>query len=98
MSVPKRRKTKSTRDQRRANIFIKPPILVLCKKCSQKVLPHTVCVNCGYYKGVKIIDVFKKLTKKEKKQKERELKLQKITEKKGSKNEENMSLEELSKK
>jgi len=36
-------------------------------------LPHTVCFNCGYYKGVKVIDVLKKLTKKEKKLKEKEI-------------------------
>jgi large subunit ribosomal protein L32 len=94
MPIPKRRKTKSRRDQRRANIFIKPPVLVLCKKCNQAVLPHTVCQNCGYYKGVEIIDVFKKLTKKEKKQKEREMKAAETERER----ERPLSLEELSKK
>lgn len=97
MAVPKQRKTKSRRDKRRANIFIKPPVLMLCKKCSKKVLPHNVCLSCGYYKGTEIIDVFKKLTKKEKKQKEREMKSQEATEKRGAKKEEVMSLGELSK-
>ena len=46
----------------------------VCHKCGKKVLPHAVCQNCGYYKGVEVIDVMKKLTKKEKKQKEREMK------------------------
>lgn len=98
MSVPKQRKTKSKRDKRRANIFIKPPALTLCKKCSKKVLPHTVCLNCGYYKGVEVINVLKKLTKKEKKQKEREMKAKEIAEKREIRKEEAMGLGELSKK
>jgi large subunit ribosomal protein L32 len=94
MSVPKRRKTKSRRNQRRANIFIEPSVLTLCKKCNQTVLPHVVCQNCGYYKGIEVIDVFQKLTKKEKKQKEKEIKARGAEEKK----ERPLSLEELSKK
>jgi len=57
-------------------------------------LPHTVCQNCGYYKGKAVIDVFKKLDKKEKKKKEKELKMQKEEEKAEKKA---MNWEELSK-
>jgi hypothetical protein len=32
-----------------------------------------VCINCGKYQGRQVIDVLKKLNKKEKKKKEREL-------------------------
>jgi large subunit ribosomal protein L32 len=94
MSVPKRRKTKSRRNQRRANIFIRSPLLTSCKKCNQAILSYTVCQNCGYYKGVEIIDVFKKLTKKEKKEKEKEIKAAEA-EKRGEKV---LNLEELSRK
>lgn len=96
MAVPKQRKTKSKRDKRRANIFIKPSFLVLCKKCGQKALPYNVCQNCGYYKNKEVIDVLKKLTKKEKKQKEREMKAQEVAEKKERKKEGGLSMEELS--
>ena len=96
MAVPKQRKTKSRRDQRRSNIFLKPPVLTLCKKCSQTILPHTVCLNCGYYKGVEVIDVLKKLTKKEKKQKEREIKAEEVAKKREMKKQGGLSLEELS--
>ena len=96
MAVPKQRKTKSRRDQRRSNIFLKAPVLTLCKKCSQVILPYNVCQNCGYYKGVEVIDVLKKLTKKEKKQKEREIKAEETRGER--KKQKDMSLEELSKK
>ncbi len=99
MAVPKQRKTKSRRNQRRSHISIKTPVLFNCSKCSQLVLPHTVCKNCGYYKGVEVIDVLKKLTKKEKKQKEKEMKNKEETEKKEAKGRGGgLNLEELSKK
>ena len=74
MAVPKQHKTKSRRNQRRMNIRIKQPGLCACPKCGKLVLSHTVCPNCGYYKGRQVIDVLKKLTKKEKKKKEKEIK------------------------
>jgi large subunit ribosomal protein L32 len=73
MAVPKQRHTKSRRNKRRANIFLKASGLTLCPKCKKEVLPHTVCSNCGYYKGQEVIDVLKKLGRKEKKQKEKEM-------------------------
>ena len=91
MAVPKQRKTKSRRNQRRMHIFIKAPKFLSCPKCGKPMLPHRVCKNCGYYKGNQVIDVFKKLTKKEKKKKEKELKAaQKAPQKE-------LSMEELSK-
>lgn len=74
MAVPKQKHTKSRRNKRRANIFLKAPSLTLCPKCGKPVLPHTVCFYCGYYKGAEVIDVLKKLGRKERKQKEKELK------------------------
>jgi len=94
MGVPKQRHTKSRRNKRRQHQYIEGMASVLCPKCSQPVLPHTLCQNCGYYKGREIIDVLAKLTKKEKKQKEKELKA------KGEEKtpQEGMSWEDLSKK
>lgn len=74
------------------HIFAKSASLTKCTKCGKPVLPHTICLNCGYYKGVEMIDVMAKLTKKEKKQKEKEIKDQQKSGKK------EMSMEEMSKK
>jgi large subunit ribosomal protein L32 len=74
MAVPKQRHTKSKRNRRRMHLFIKPTALSVCVKCKKAVRPHTICLNCGSYKGKQIVDVFAKLTKKEKKTKEKEIK------------------------
>lgn len=66
MAVPKKRTPSSRRDRRRANIFIKEPKLVKCKKCGKPVLPHTVCHECGFYKGKEYINVMAKIEKKQK--------------------------------
>ena len=94
MAVPKHRHTKSKRNKVRMHLYIRPAVLALCKKCKSKVLPHTVCQNCGYYKGQEIINVLGKLTKKEKKQREKEIeKTEKQTQ-----TEKPITMEELSKK
>lgn len=94
MAVPKHRHTKSKRNKVRMHLYVKPAVLTLCNKCKSKVLPHTVCQNCGYYKGQEVINVLGKLTKKEKKQRER--KIQEIE--KQQKTENPITMEELSKK
>lgn len=94
MAVPKQRHTRSRRDKRRAHIFLKRPHLISCPKCGKPVLPHRVCLYCGYYKKEEIINVLEKLEKKERKKREKELKereKEKIKEKP-------LTLEELSKK
>ena len=93
MAVPKKRKTKSSRNQRRMHLFIKPAGLTLCPKCKAPVLPHTVCKNCGYYKGAEVLNVLAKLTKKEKKAREKQIKEAEKEQKQGG-----LSMEELSKK
>jgi len=94
MPVPKQRHTKSRRNKRRAHIFLKEPVLVKCPKCKSPVLPHTLCWNCGYYKGREVIDVLKKLTKKERKKKEKEMKEREKEERKSKP----LSMKELSRK
>jgi large subunit ribosomal protein L32 len=54
--------------------YAKTVVLNVCPKCKKPVLSHTTCLNCGTYKGKEVIDVLGKLTKKEKKIKEKEIK------------------------
>ncbi|MFH1181135.1 MAG: 50S ribosomal protein L32 [bacterium] len=81
MTVPRQRHTKSRRNNRRRNLFLEEPSLVKCPKCAKPALPHTVCQNCGYYKGMEVIDVLKNLTKKEQKMKTKELRAKEAEEK-----------------
>ena len=93
MAAPKQRKTKSRRNQRRSHISIQGPKVTSCSKCGKPVLGHTVCQNCGFYRGNKVIDVMKKLTKKERKKKQKEIEAEGGEEKKSKP----LSMEELSK-
>lgn len=94
MAVPKQRHTKARRNRRRMNIFVKPPALVKCSKCGKFTLPHTICWNCGFYKGVEVINVLEKLEKKERKRREKEMKATA----EGEKEKKPLSMEGLSKK
>ena len=96
MAVPKQRHTKSRRNKRRMHLFLEKPTLSRCSKCGKPILPHTICFNCGYYKGLEVIDVLKKLTKKERKKREKEMAAKKETER-GEK-EKPLTWEEMSKK
>jgi len=98
MGVPKKRLPKGRRNKRRLHIFLEKPVLTKCPKCGKPVLPHSVCFNCGYYKGVEIIDVLKKLTKKERKKREKEMKAKEREERKEPKREKPLTWEELSRK
>lgn len=73
MAVPKQHRSKSRQGQRRMHIHLKTPAFTNCKKCGTAILPHTVCINCGTYRGKDVIDVLAKLDKKERKQKQKEL-------------------------
>lgn len=55
MPVPKRKVSRARRDKKNANKGIRPAIVVACQTCQSPVLPHQVCKECGYYKGVKVI-------------------------------------------
>jgi len=56
MALPKRKKSKSKRDMRRANDHVKLPQTTLCPQCHEPVLPHhidhvklpqtTLCPQC----------------------------------------------------
>jgi len=91
MAVPKQHTTKSRRNRKRMHIFLSAKKLITCPHCGKLKLPHTVCPNCGYYKGAEVVNVLEKLGRKEKKLREKEIK-------ETSKEEKKLTLEELSKK
>jgi len=55
MPVPKRKHSRMRRDKRSANKGLAPKAIASCQTCQTPVLPHQVCFECGYYKGVKVI-------------------------------------------
>lgn len=73
MGLPARHHSKSRRNKRRSHMALKPINLVKCPHCGKEKLPHEVCPHCGYYKDKEVVDVFKGLSKKEKKEKEKEI-------------------------
>lgn len=77
MAVPKKKTPKSRRNRRRSHHARGALRLADCPRCGQPLPSHTACPNCGTYKGREVIDVLKKLNKKERKEKEKELRKQK---------------------
>lgn len=51
MAVPKFRISASKRDMRRAHHALKATCVAYCPNCGEAKLSHTVCKNCGSYKG-----------------------------------------------
>lgn len=82
MPHPKKRKTKSGRNQRRSHHSLVPAKLASCDKCGKPVKPHFACSACGYYNKREVIDVLKKLSGKEKSKIIKEKKAKEIAEKK----------------
>lgn len=66
MAVPKSRRTKSNRDNRRMHIYLESKNLKACPNCGAKKMPHRVCLECGFYKGKKVLEIEKEKGKKEK--------------------------------
>jgi large subunit ribosomal protein L32 len=52
---PKRKSSQGRRDRRRSQDALKVNQFVVCSHCGELRLPHTVCPNCGYYKGREVI-------------------------------------------
>jgi len=56
-AVPKIRISKSRRKKRRSHHALKLKNLVRCPQCHEKKLPHHICLSCGYYHGIQVIEV-----------------------------------------
>jgi len=70
--VQPKRHTKGKRNRRRSHLALGKTLLFSCTKCGKAVLPHHICVYCGFYNGKEVIDVMAKLDKKEKKKRLKE--------------------------
>ena len=57
MAVPKRRKSKSKRDSRRANHKISAAVYNVCPECEAPKQPHRACPACGWYKDRNVLEV-----------------------------------------
>jgi large subunit ribosomal protein L32 len=58
MPLPKRKTSRSARNQRRASAWrITPPALGSCSRCHAPKLMHHACPACGFYNGRRVIAV-----------------------------------------
>mgnify|MGYP002878792202 CR=1 FL=1 len=50
MAVPKRKVSRSRGGLRASHKSLARRQLYECPQCNQQILPHTVCVHCGFYR------------------------------------------------
>ena len=67
--VVRMRHTKSHTKNRRSHHALVNTKFVACSNCKAPKRGHTVCSNCGFYRGMKVVDLIKKAEKKQKKAK-----------------------------
>jgi len=89
MAVPKKRTGHSAQGHRRSNWKATKPETTKCPNCGATVLMHTVCTECGTYKGkpVSLKDKAAEVVKEDKKAKKAEKKAEKTEEKAAEKTE-----------
>jgi large subunit ribosomal protein L32 len=51
MAHPKHRISRTRRDKRRTHYKAIPATIASCSNCGAAVKYHTVCPECGYYRG-----------------------------------------------
>jgi len=51
MAHPKHKHSKTRRDKRRTHDKATPATLASCSNCGATVKYHTVCPECGFYRG-----------------------------------------------
>lgn len=69
--VPKKRKPKGRRNQRRSHLHLSVPAVTICPQCKTPTLLHTACPTCGTYRGRTVLDVAAKEAKQLEKEKAR---------------------------
>jgi len=56
-AVPKRKISRSRARNRHSHWKAKLTQLVTCPQCAAPVRPHHVCLNCGTYRGIEVIEI-----------------------------------------
>lgn len=56
---PKRRHSRARKGKRRASISLAIPNAVICPNCNSMMIAHSVCKNCGFYRGKEVINMSK---------------------------------------
>lgn len=56
MAVPKRKTSRKRRNQRSSTWGLQMKTVAHCPNSGEAVQPHTVCLESGFYKGVKVMD------------------------------------------
>ena len=57
MAVPKKKVSKSRRNNRRAHDALSTKNAIECPNCGELKLPHHICGACGYYRDREVVDV-----------------------------------------
>ena len=65
--VNRMRATRAHRNNRRSHHALDAVRTSVCQNCKAAHKTHTVCVNCGWYNGRKVLDLTIKATKDAKK-------------------------------
>jgi len=55
MAVPKKKVSRSRRNNRRAHDALPAGSYVECPNCGELKRPHHVCADCGHYDGREVI-------------------------------------------
>ncbi len=63
------RHTRGHTANRRSHHALKATNFAKCSNCEALKMRHNVCASCGFYRGKKVIDMVKKIEKKQKKAK-----------------------------
>lgn len=59
MPVPKRKRSRARIRKQFANKGIKVKAIAGCQNCEAVLSPHQACLECGFYKGVKVLSTKK---------------------------------------
>ncbi|MDP6389610.1 MAG: 50S ribosomal protein L32 [Alphaproteobacteria bacterium] len=57
MAVPKKKVSRSRRNNRRAHDSLKSAAYIECSNCGELKRPHHVCEACGHYDGREVVEV-----------------------------------------